>query len=906
MVLNIILGIIGAFFGAVIMDEEGILPGFVMGCLLGMIVSLRQRVSALEQRLDILKKQQHKEGAAPAPSPKPEPVKPPPEKPPEPAPPSHASESVTTPVKPSRKPNVIPISPRKEREPQSPAEAPRANLNRLTGAIKAFFTGGNTVVRIGVIILFFGVSFLLRFAAEQGMFPVELRLAGVGTGAIALLMAGWRLREKRPGYALILQGGAIGILYLNLFAAAKLYHLLPLMLTFGLMVVLVVLSGILAVLQDSLALAAFGAAGGFLAPVLISSGSGNHVMLFSYYAILNAGILQVAWFRAWRVLNLIGFVFTFAIGTIWGATAYQPAWFPTTEPFLILFFLFYTTIAVLFAHRQPPWLRGYVDGSLVFGLPIIVFALQARLVSNLEYGLAFSALGMSGFYITLAALLWRSQAGGMRMLTEAFLALGVVFGSLAVPLALDGRWTAAAWAMEGAALIWVGIRQTRILSRNFGVLLQLGGGILFLADLSGAGSDIPVFNGIFLGSMAVSVAGLFSAFYLNRHTEKLKSWEKWHHGVMLTWGLIWWFGAGLSEIHDHLSRPDRLPASLLFIALSCGAMVPVSIRLRWKPLSWPLAGLLPLLWAMALILFADRPSAHLFARWNLISWTAALAVHLCLLWQFEKHWPRQLITLWHWAGLLLATFILTWEAAWAAGRLVSTGTVWPFIPWGVLPGLIILTLQKWGKKIPWPTGRFPGQYMGSGPATLGLFIGLWEMAACFRPGYPDPLPWLPLLTPIDLAQIFGFMVLLRLIQLSGRETHLKISAPAQHFLYCAVSAEIFLWLNAVVARTVHFGAGVPFTESSLYHSVLFQAAISILWTLTAFGIMRVAAGKQRRRIWFTGAVLLGAVVLKLFAVDLDGSGTVARIVSFLAVGGLMLAIGYAAPLPPPQEEKRSP
>ncbi|MFT5085133.1 MAG: hypothetical protein ACI9Y1_003191 [Lentisphaeria bacterium] len=74
----------------------------------------------------------------------------------------------------------------------------------------------------------------------------------------------------------------------------------------------------LAVLQNSRTFAALASAGGFLAPVLMSSGSGNHVGLFSYYAILNSAIFAVAWLKSWRLLNLIGFVFTFAIGLAWG------------------------------------------------------------------------------------------------------------------------------------------------------------------------------------------------------------------------------------------------------------------------------------------------------------------------------------------------------------------------------------------------------------------------------------------------------------------------------------------------------------------------------------------------------------------------------------------------------------
>ncbi|MBU0730168.1 MAG: DUF2339 domain-containing protein, partial [Proteobacteria bacterium] len=358
--------------------------------------------------------------------------------------------------------------------------APPGPIDKFLEQLKAFFTTGNIVLKVGIIILFFGVAFLLKYAAQRNLFPIEFRLAGVAVFGLSLLIAGWRLRARVLLYGLTLQGGGVGILYLTVFAASKLYHFLPPTLSLVIMVGLVGLSGALAVMQDAKALAIFGITGGFLAPVLMSTGSGSHVMLFSYYALLNAGILGIAWFKAWRVLNLLGFVFTFVIASFWGSNYYQPDYFSTTEPFLVLFFVFYVAISVLFAHRQPPKLKGFIDGPLVFGVSLVSFALQACLVKDFEYGLAISACAAGLFYILLATILWRRLTEGMRMLTEAFLAIGVVFGSLAIPLALDGHWTATAWALEGGAMVWVGVRQKRLGARVFGVLLQFGSGISFL------------------------------------------------------------------------------------------------------------------------------------------------------------------------------------------------------------------------------------------------------------------------------------------------------------------------------------------------------------------------------------------------------------------------------------------
>ena len=216
-----------------------------------------------------------------------------------------------------------------------------------------------------------------------------------------------------------------------------------------LLAAMAIFSAMLAVLQDSRSLAAVGVSGGFLAPILASTGGGSHVMLFSFYALLNFGILVVAWYKAWRVLNLLGFAFTFVIGLTWGARYYRPELFASTEPFLILFFVFYVAIAVLFALRQEATIQSRVDGTLVFGTPLIAFGLQTALVRDFEYGAAFSALALSSFYLLLAKVLFAKGRDNVPFLCETFIALGVVFGTLAIPLALDGHWTAAAWALEG-------------------------------------------------------------------------------------------------------------------------------------------------------------------------------------------------------------------------------------------------------------------------------------------------------------------------------------------------------------------------------------------------------------------------------------------------------------------------
>ncbi|MGH8122035.1 MAG: DUF2339 domain-containing protein, partial [Rudaea sp.] len=234
----------------------------------------------------------------------------------------------------------------------SPSTSPRPE-SAAAAAIKRWFTSGNVPVKVGVIVLFLGVAALLKYAADQGWLrmPIEFRLAGIATTALAALGFAWRKRESHRAFALSLQGGATGVLILTVFAAYRLYALLPPVLAFALLVVIVAGAGALAVLQDTLALALLAIVGGFLAPILIATGSNNHVALFSYYAVLNAAIFVIAWIKPWRALNLVGFAFTFGIGTLWGVLGYRPELFASTEPFLLLFFAFYLLLPLLYARR---------------------------------------------------------------------------------------------------------------------------------------------------------------------------------------------------------------------------------------------------------------------------------------------------------------------------------------------------------------------------------------------------------------------------------------------------------------------------------------------------------------------------------------------------------------------------
>ena len=906
---------IGMALGAATLGEFGLIWGGSVGFLIGRIIRLQRNLAELNAIVQVLQTRlgvvADSTGTSPVTKP---PARDVPAVAPDnawaedwsdkddaPVPEVAARPAVKTPA-----PKTMPAAPTKVSASPPPTDWPKppdAADGIVLRLVKDYFTGGNTLVRVGIIILFIGMAFLAKYAADRGIVPIELRMAGLGLAGLVLLVLGWRLRAKRTGYAMALQGGGIGITYLTLFASFRLYHLLPSGMAFGLMFAVCVLSAVIAVLMNSRSLAILGFAFGFLTPILTSTGGGSHVMLFSYYTVLNVGILGIAWFKSWRLLNLVGFVFTFAIGTLWGVTRYEPDMFASTEPFLIGFFLFYVTISILYAVKQSVNLKGYVDGTLVFGTPIIVFSLQAALVRNMEYGLTYSALALFSFYVLLASALFRLSDASkarqwLRLLCESFLATGIVFGTVAIPLALDDQWTAAAWALEGAALIYVAIRQQRDLAYFCGILLQLGAAVFVIRTFMHVDHEVhwPLLNGIYINGLIMAVAGIFSAYLSFRHHACIKRYVADTDRLLLYWGTGWWLFSGIYENIHHATRSHHMIWLLMLGALTAVLGHVPGARLSWpgfKKLERTLVVFMILAVAGSLLTLR-----HPFAHANWLAWLGVFPVYYAVLKRMESALVPAMRAALHGWGIWIATFLLTWEAAWQVDRALTDSSAWWLAVCLLLPSAVLVSFQFASCRITWPFQQHRATYLGVASYPVVVFI----LAAVFvgaiaHSGNPNPLPYIPLFNPLDLASVMAILSVLGWwLAIRPLRSEIIPRLEQRDFLGL-IAALVFLIINGALLKTIHHWYHVPLTVDALMQSELAQMALTILWSVTALAAMLMASKQQWRTVWLVASGLLAVVVIKLFVLDLANVGTVERIVSFIFVGGLMLVIGYFSPIP---------
>jgi uncharacterized membrane protein len=799
------------------------------------------------------------------------------------------------PVAEPRTPEPVTAAPRVP--PPLPAPTPRPSPPRapqqpdaLTQAlmrVKQWFTEGNVPVKVGVIVLFLGVGALLKYAADSGWLrvPVEFRLAGIAAAALAALVFAWRKRESHRAFALSLQGGAIGVLILTVFAAFRLYHLLPAGFAFALLVVVVAGAGVLAVLQDALALAVLAVVGGFLAPILVATDSGNHVALFSYYAVLNTMIFAIAWIRPWRALNLLGFAFTFGIGTAWGVLKYRPELFVSTEPFLLLFFAFYLLIPLFYARRLAPDKGDLIDSTLVFGMPLLVFPLQAALLGGNRMELAWSALGAAAIYSVLATAELRRL--GLRLLGQSHALLALGFATLAVPLGLSARATACTWAIEGAALVWLGLRQQRRLPRWIGYGLQACAGLAFVYGYgSSVTDDVPILNGEFFGAFLIALAGLVSARLISRADARTPLAI-----LLFLWGWGWWIAAFGHQMA--LFAPAALQSDwwLALVAVTGALAAAAYRRLEWSESAWPALALFAL--APPLLAFICNDNHGPLEGWAAAAWALWLLAALVALSALAAG-RHAIIHIAHFVFLWTIALVLGVEFGHLAEAHLQLGDVWiGLAALAPLAALFWLVLAR-ATFVRWPDTTAAERLRHWLLASIAAVLAIAWLIGLFIEGQPAPLPYLPLFNPLELSQ-FGFLLLLLAwYRRAALEGNALLDAE---FRARALAVAGVVLLTAITLRSAHFLGDVPWSDA-LWNSALAQAALSISWTVAGIAAMLLGKYRGSRAVWIGGGVLMGVVILKLLLIDRQHLHDLPAIIGMLAVGVLLIGVGYFAPVPP--------
>jgi len=379
--------------------------------------------------------------------------------------------------------------------------------------------------RIGILAVLIGMAWFLKLAIDNHWVgPLGRVLIGLvaGAGLIA-----WSERFRAKGYTAFsysLKSVGSGILYLSLWAAFSLFHLIPGSVAFAAMIAVTAFNGFLAWAQDSELLALYAIAGGFGTPLLVSTGGNHEIALFSYMLLLNLAVLILVALRPWSRLLFGAFAGTVFYVAGWSFSFYSAHQVGTTAFFFTCFFLLFALAPRLVLLDQAgdakavPTTSSTWDKLATVILPILNASLGFLSLYSLleskqwESAEPWLAVAFAGFYLLLLRLpaigRWRATPV---LLSELHLAAAVVFLTIAIPLKASGRWLTIGWLAEGAALLWVA---SRALSKFLSILalLCLMLALVALVTIDPNTSTTPIFNARFATYLAGIAVFAFAAW----------------------------------------------------------------------------------------------------------------------------------------------------------------------------------------------------------------------------------------------------------------------------------------------------------------------------------------------------------------------------------------------------------
>jgi uncharacterized membrane protein len=458
------------------------------------LADLRKQVDELQRRMERL------EASAPAPKPIAPPLAVPP--------PAVAPPLIAAPPPPR---SVIPPPP----VFAQPAESSESLESRI---------GSQWLNRVGIIAVLVGVSLFLKYAFDNGWIGPTGRIAIGLLAGIAVTV--WSETFRRKGYALFsygLKAIGIGALYLSLWAAVQMYHIISPGVGFAAMLIVTAATVVMALTENAQLLGAYALAGGFATPALCSTGGNHEIFLFSYTAILAAGAIVLTALKGWRRLALGAFLGTQLMYVAWYGTYYDLTQFTPTVIFATLFFLIFAAAALV--PRTGEQADSTTLAAIVTIANALVYFLELYVIFDNYFGrtsadaMAWVAIGLAAFYVVLAQQVARQASGAenRRAVNLIHLALAVGFLTTAIPLKLNGHWITIGWLVESAALLYVANRNQHNFLKIFGAF-ALALGILRMLLESWRRESILLFNPRF-GTYLVAIAVLALLIYATRSSK---------------------------------------------------------------------------------------------------------------------------------------------------------------------------------------------------------------------------------------------------------------------------------------------------------------------------------------------------------------------------------------------------
>jgi len=472
--------------------------------------------------------------------------------------------SVPTPSQPTRPPVVsapssIPHMPAPVRvnapAPSSPISSAAAASRADDGNFEAM-VAGRWLNYVGILALLFAVTFFLKYAFDNNWVGPRGRV-GIGLLAGSVLYP-WSQHLLARGYKYFSEGIAglgAAVLYLSLWAGWHYYHIFPQDIAFMAMIVVTAVTLLVAVGRNSERIAFLALVGGLITPILVSTGENHEVSLFTYLTILGAGVLAIAWVRDWKSLPPVQFLATLVYFWGWYSEFYRADELATTVLFATVFFVLFAALPAVRSWRDGEF-SGLEVGIVLVNSLAYLGALRQMLWPDNRWALTVAVLVLAAAHLAAERMLPEKRGTKVRMARILYAGLALTFATLAIPIRLDGRWITIAWAVQGAVLIWSGLRVRFAAVRWAGlVLFAIVAGRLVLIPIP---ADTFLLNARF-ATFAICVACMaLSCYFAATSDEELSEQESLAFVITSIAANILAIAASSLEVWDVFGRMPSL------------------------------------------------------------------------------------------------------------------------------------------------------------------------------------------------------------------------------------------------------------------------------------------------------------------------------------------------------------
>ncbi|HTU35259.1 MAG TPA: DUF2339 domain-containing protein [Candidatus Acidoferrum sp.] len=512
-------------------------------------------------------------------------------------PPSQGSVS-STPVLPAHSPAPLQSGP-PPRPPLAPIAASAYHQHSEARDVESAIAG-RWFNYLGILAVALAVSFFLKYAFDNNW------VGPLGRVAIGLLLGGalyplshWIFKRGYNYYAEGITGLGAAILYLSVWAGWHYYRVFSQSLAFPLMIAVTCVTVAVALHRNSERIALLALAGGLLTPILVSTGQNAEMALFSYLLVLGAGMLAVSWMREWKWIAPITFAATLIYFWAWYADFYSSSELGLTLAFAGLFFVLYDALPAIRSTREGKLSELEIVTVVTNALQYLI-ALRLILWPEYKWVLTIAVLALAAAHLMAERLLPRIDSAGNKLARALYLGMALSFATLAIPIRLEGQWITIAFAAEGLALIWSGLRERSLALRAAGLALFAIVAIrLAFLVLSGTTPETFLLNERFL-TLAICAACWVAAFFLARNSDCDLGVEETqlYFAVAVAANFcfvlalsmdVWdWFGR-MPSLGIDRERGQEMALSVLWVIYALGLIVAGVIRksaaVRWQGLA---------------------------------------------------------------------------------------------------------------------------------------------------------------------------------------------------------------------------------------------------------------------------------------------------------------------------------